>query len=134
MTAPTVFSAPHLVIIAEHHPRRPVLRLLGELDVSNRGLLQNLISSVLERRPQMLVLDLSGLGFMDCSALSVLADAHRRMADDQCSLFVTGSQPIVRRLISVVGLDAHLHLGTPQARHDASQRDRGGDSPAEQTT
>jgi anti-sigma B factor antagonist len=111
-----VFSAPHLAIIAERHPRRPVLRLLGELDLSNKRLFQDVIGSVLEQRPQLLVLDLSGLGFMDCSALTVLISAHRQLAEDQGSLLVTGSQPIVRRLISLAGLDARLHLSTPPAR------------------
>jgi anti-sigma B factor antagonist len=128
-----VFSAPHLMIIAEHHPRRPVLRLLGELDLSNKALLQDVIGGLLEQRPQMLVLDLSGLAFMDCSGLSVLVGARRHLAEDQRSLFVTGAQPIVRRLIALAGLDVRLHLSTPEAWQAASRRDRGGDSPAPQT-
>jgi anti-sigma B factor antagonist len=134
MTAPAVFSAPHLTIIAEHHPRRPVLRLLGELDLSNKGLFQDVIGGILAQRPQMLVLDLSGLVFMDGSGLSVLVSAHRHLAEDQRSLFVTGVQPIVRRLIALVGLNVRLHLSTPEAGQDASRRDRGEDSPAPQTT
>jgi anti-anti-sigma factor len=131
---PAVFSAPHLMIIAEHHPRRPVLRLLGELDLSNKVLLQDVVGGILEQRPQLLVLDLSGLAFMDCSGLSVLVSAHRNLAEDQHSLFVTGVQPIVRRLIALVGLTVHLHLSTPEAWPDASYRDRGEDSPAPQAT
>jgi anti-sigma B factor antagonist len=131
---PALFSAPHLMIIAEHHPRRPVLRLQGELDLSNRGLFQDVIGGILEQRPQMLVLDLSGLAFMDCSSLSVLVSAHRHLAEEQHSLFVTGARPIVGRLIALVGLDVRLHLSTPEAWQDAARRDRGEDSPAPQAT
>jgi anti-sigma B factor antagonist len=131
---PAVFSAPHLMIIAEHHPQRPVLRLLGELDLSNKVLFQDVIGGILKQRPQMLVLDLSGLAFMDCSGLSVLVSAHRQLAGDQRSLFVTGVQPIVRRLIAHVGLHVRLHLSTPEAGQDDSRRDRGEDSPAPQAT
>ncbi|HEY2267266.1 MAG TPA: STAS domain-containing protein [Streptosporangiaceae bacterium] len=122
MAGPGVFSAPHLMIIAEHHPRRPVLRLLGELDLSNKALLQDVIGGLLEQRPQMLVLDLSGLAFMDCSGLSVLVSTRRHLAEDQRSLFVTGAQPIVRRLIALAGLDVRLHLSTrPSAGPGADQ-------------
>ncbi len=132
--APAVFSAPHLMIIAEHHPRRPVLRLLGELDLSNKALFQDVIGGVLEQRPQLLVLDLSGLAFMDCSGLSVLVSARRHLAEDRHSLFVTGVQPIVRRLIALVGFQVRLYPDTPEPAQDASHRDRGEDSPAPHTT
>ncbi len=111
---PAVFSAPHLMIIAEHHPRRPVLRLQGELDLSNKALFQEVLGDILKLRPQMLVLDLSGLAFMDCGALSVLVSAHRHLARDQRSLFVTGVQPIVRRLIILVGPNVQPELRLPQ--------------------
>ncbi len=133
-TAPGVFSAPHLTIIVEQHPRRPVIRLLGDLDLSNKALFQDVMGGILEQRPQLLVLDLSGLAFMDCSGLSVLVSAHRHLAEDQHSLFVTGAQPIVRRLIALVGISVRLHLSTPEARPDASHRGRGEDSPAPQAT
>jgi anti-sigma B factor antagonist len=128
-TAPAVFSAPHLMIIAEHHPRRPVLRLLGELDLSNKALFADVIGGILEQRPQMLVLDLSGLAFMDCSGLSVLVSARRHLAGDQRSLFVTGAQPIVRRLIALVGIHVRLYLDTPEARETTGEPgERGGSS------
>jgi anti-anti-sigma factor len=120
MKAPTVIFSRHLVIVTEHHGRQSVLRLLGELDLSNKDLLRDAISSALEHGPRTLVLDLSGLGFMDCSSLRVLVGTHKHLAEDQRQLFVVGSRPIVRRLIRVTGLDSYLRLGWPEAVPSAS--------------
>jgi anti-anti-sigma factor len=114
MKARTVISTCHLVIVTEHQERQSVLRLLGELDLSNKDLLQDAISAALEHSPRMLVLDLLGLSFMDCSGLRVLVRTHKHLADDQRQLFVAGSRPVVRRLIHLTGLDAYLRLGWPE--------------------
>jgi anti-sigma B factor antagonist len=120
MKARTVISSRHLVIVTEHHGRQSVLRLLGELDLSNKDLLQDAISSALKHCPGMLVLDLSGLGFMDCSGLGVLVGTHRHLAEDQRQLFVAGTRPLVRRLFRLTGLDACLRLGWPEDSPSAS--------------
>jgi anti-sigma B factor antagonist len=120
MKARTVISSRHLVIVTEYHGRQSVLRLLGELDLSNNDLLRDAISSALEHGPRTLVVDLSGLGFMDCSGLRVLVGTHKHLAEDQRQLFVAGSRPIVRRLIRLTGLDVHLRLGWPEDSPSAS--------------
>jgi anti-sigma B factor antagonist len=120
MKARTVISACHLVIVTEHHGRQSVLRLLGELDLSNKDLLRDAISGALEHGPRVLVLDLSGLSFMDCGGLRVLVQTHKHLAEDQRQLFVAGSRPMVRRLIRITGLDAYLRLGWPQDLPSAS--------------
>jgi anti-anti-sigma factor len=119
MKARTVISACHLVIVTEHHGRQSVLRLLGELDLSNKDLLRDAISGALQHGPRVLVLDLSGLSFMDCGGLRVLVQTHKHLAEDQRQLFVAGSGPMVRRLIRITGLDAYLRLGWPQDRPSA---------------
>lgn len=115
-----MIASRHLVIVTERHGQRSVLRLLGELDLSTRDLLEDAISRALRHGPRMLVLDLSGLGFMDCSGLRVLVRTHKLLADDQRQLFVAGSRPRVRRLIRLTGVDAYLRLGWPEAAPDAS--------------
>jgi anti-anti-sigma factor len=108
-------SYPHLSIATEHHGRRSVLLLQGELDFCTRDRLRRAISSVLMRRPQILVVDLSGLDFIDCSGLSVLVWAHKRLAEQDRQLFVTGGKLIVRRVICLAGVDTYLHLSAPEA-------------------
>ena len=115
-------SFPYLAVITEHDGPRPVLRLQGELDICTKDCLRRAISSALEHHPPTLVLDLSALGFMDCSGLSVLVWAHKLLAGQQRQLLITGSQPIVRRLICLMGLDTYLHLTAPGAEQDAADQ------------
>ena len=102
----------HLAVITEHHGQRSVLRLQGELDVSNRDRLHSAISSVLEHHPPLLVVDLFGLEFSDCAGLSVLVWAHKHLAASGHRLLITGANPAVQRLLHLTDLDTYLHLST----------------------
>jgi len=113
--APKMTSYPHLSITTEHHGRRSLLLVQGELDLCTRDRLRRAISNALKRRPSVLVVDLSGLDFIDCSGLSVLVWAHKRLAEQDRQLLITGSTPTVRRVICLAGVDTYLHLSTPEA-------------------
>jgi anti-anti-sigma factor len=106
----------YLTIVTEHRAdQQSVLRLRGELDITNRDHLHRAIGRVLEdHHPRTLVVDLSGLGFADCGGLAVLAWAHARLAEQGHQLVITGAQPIVRRLLGLTGLDVRLHLRAGQ--------------------
>ena len=108
-------SYSHLTITTQHHGRRSVLLLQGELDLCTRERLRRAISSALKHLPQILVVDLSGLDFIDCSGLSVLVWAHKRLAEQDRQLLITGSKPIVRRVFCLAGADTYLHLSAPKA-------------------
>jgi anti-sigma B factor antagonist len=110
-------GAPYLVIIAEHHPQRSVLRLQGELDICGEARLRCAICAVVgdHRRPT-LEMDLSALTFADCAGLSVMAWAHKRLAGQGRELVITGAQPSIRRLLRLTGLDEYLHLCPSEPR------------------
>ncbi len=99
-----------LAIIIEHHDDQIVLRLHGELDMGTAESLRRAIRGVLRLHPQTLVLELSALGFLDCSGLSVLAWAHRQLAEGGQRLIVARGQPMVNRLLRLTGLDSYLHV------------------------
>jgi anti-anti-sigma factor len=103
-------------ISIEHHGQRVVLRLHGELDVANRHVLRRELNAILDQDPPTLEVDLSGLGFADCSSLSILASAQIRLAEHGHELIITGAQPVVRRLLAVTGLDAFFRLSEPAAQ------------------
>lgn len=97
---------PQLAIIIEHHSRRSVLRLQGELDAANQDCLRRAICTVLDHHcPQILVLDLSELGFTDRAGLGAMVWAHKRLAEQGRELVLTGIQPLTRRLLGLTGLD-----------------------------
>ena len=104
-----------LVIITERHGQRSVLRLQGELDAANQDHLRRTVRTVLDHHsPQVLVLDLSALGFIDCAGLSAMIWAHQHLARHGHELVLTGIQPLVRRLLNLTGLDSYLHLSAPE--------------------
>jgi anti-anti-sigma factor len=104
---------PLLTIISEHHGRRSVLRLLGELDLCSADDLHRAVGTLLEQHdPRSLTMDLSALTFADCAGLSVLVWARNCLAERGHELVITGSQPIVRRLLALTGLAAYLGLST----------------------
>ena len=105
-------ASPYLAIAIHHCGRRSVVRLQGELDASTEGWLRSAVGSALTHSPELLVMDLSELCFMDCSGLSVLVWAHKRLADQERQLLITGAQPVVQRLIRLTGFDTCLHFST----------------------
>ena len=98
-----------LTIITEHHTRRSVLKLLGELDLCSSGDLRRAVGTLLEQHdPQSLTIDLSGLTFVDCAGLSALVWTRKCLAEQGHKLVITGSQPLVRRLLALTGLAMYL--------------------------
>jgi anti-anti-sigma factor len=103
-------ASPCLAITIHHCGLRSVVRLRGELDASTEDRLRCAIGSALNHSPELLVVDLSELSFMDCSGLSVLVWAHQRLAEQERQLLITGAQPVVQRLIRLTGFDTYLHF------------------------
>jgi anti-anti-sigma factor len=102
--------SPYLAITTEQHGQQLVLRLQGELDVSNVDSLRQVLDGLLERAPQTLVVALAGLGFADCAGLSVFLAARTRLAAQGHQLILMNAQPGVGRLLAVTGLDTVFRL------------------------
>ena len=106
--------SPYLAITTKQHGRQLVLRLQGELDISDVDSLRQVLDGLLERAPQTLVVDLAGLGFADCAGLSVFVAARTRLAAQGHQLILINAQPVVRRLLAVTGLDTIFRLSDSQ--------------------
>lgn len=100
-----------LAIATERRGERLVVRLTGDLDVSNRDELREVLDALLAAGSPHLVVDVSGLAFADCAGLSVLIEARERLAGRGRTLTVTAPQPIVRRLLEITGMDVVFRLG-----------------------
>jgi anti-anti-sigma factor len=110
-------GAPGLAIEVEEPGSYLIVRLRGELDLTEKDRLHEVMNTLLEREPRLLVADLSGLAFTDCAGLSVFTDAHRRQAAQGRLLLICGVQPLVRRVLTLTGLDTYLHV-TPGSEPD----------------
>lgn len=98
----------------------PVLHVTDELDMSTTPLLRRCVQAVLAARPQTLVLDLSECPFAGVDAVETLvaltADARRRGT----TLVLVGMRPVVRRAVTVLGLEDRLNIGkAPRPRGHA---------------
>jgi anti-anti-sigma factor len=88
----------------------PIVELGGELDVSNVELAQKALADLLESKPKRLIFDLSGITFMDSSALGLLLLAQRETE----SVEIQKASAIAERVIEATGLAEYLKLD----RHD----------------
>ena len=70
----------------------------GEVDISNLSILDQVLSEVLQRRPRGLVVDLSGITYIDSGGVSSLLRAGQRFSRQGGQLALADGSRFVRRL------------------------------------
>jgi len=86
-----------------------VVSLAGELDLYNAEELRASLLDTLSGEPQLLVIDLEEIRFIDSTALGVLIEARSQMFDrNDFRLAAPGLE--VRRALEVSGLDRHFQV------------------------
>lgn len=88
----------------------PVLAFAGDLDVATRRAARDALQGVLAAGTGPLVLDLTDLGFLDSTGLTVLINTHNeaRRAGRPFAIVVPAGAP--RRTLELSGLDEELRL------------------------
>jgi anti-sigma B factor antagonist len=103
-------SLDQLTVAVDAAADPPVIALSGELDPHTAPLLQGTIDQLLAEGSTDLVLDLSGLGFVDSSGLRVLISAQSLLADQGGTLTLHAPSETVRRLLEITGLIDHIAI------------------------
>jgi anti-sigma B factor antagonist len=86
-----------------------VVRLAGELDLSNAPALREALLELAARGPSRLVLDLSEVTFVDSTVLGLLVEVRSRVASrDALVLAAPGLE--TRRALAISGLDRHFEV------------------------
>ncbi len=83
----------------------PVVRVKGVLDIATAGRLRSQLTRLVYEGESALVLDLSGVSFVDSTALGVIARCAQK-----CRVVVRDASPQVRRLFTITMLDSILEL------------------------
>jgi len=83
---------------------RTVVRLAGEADVTTRALAE-VLGAEAAKKPRLLLVDLSGLAFIDSAALHQIVQAHRKLRADGCRLELTGPSQAVARILQLSAID-----------------------------
>lgn len=83
----------------------PVLEIVGELDFVHAPQLRELLSVLVLRPGQRLILDLSELSFCDSSGIAALLAAHNQALAARADLALVAVPPHTLRILRNVGLD-----------------------------
>lgn len=94
--------------------------VVGEVDLATAPELRDRLLNVLRKYPPAaLVVDLSGVTFLDCTGISALVAVRNAAVQVDYHLRVTGSPPIVHRILDLTGLLRVLTAPTDQAQRPA---------------
>jgi anti-anti-sigma factor len=102
-----------LSIRSERQGGTAVVAPAGELDIATAGLLEQALAVAAASDAPQIILDLSGLTFMDSTGLRIVLDFNERCGGEHGRLGVIAGAPAVERLLDIVGLRERLPLISP---------------------
>jgi len=96
-----------LAVTARESAGQPytLVAITGEADVTNRDELRGILDAEVAQEPGTLILELSGLRFMDSSALHALLRVNRSMDRQGGVLALVSPQPAVAKILRLTTAD-----------------------------
>jgi anti-sigma B factor antagonist len=83
----------------------PIVAVSGEVDVYSAPALKEKITELLDAGQQTLIIDLSGVGFLDSTGLGALVEARAATSEAGGALPLVCSQERILKLFTITGLD-----------------------------
>ncbi|PYC69289.1 anti-sigma factor antagonist [Micromonospora arborensis] len=96
-----------------------VVEVAGDLDMSTTPELRDQLRTLVESDAQLVVVDLTGVGFMDSSGLGVLVVAFKDLRERNGRLALAGASQPVRTVLSITSVDRVI--GVFETVHDAEE-------------
>jgi anti-sigma B factor antagonist len=87
-----------------------IVAISGEVDVCTEALLQQALLQIIRKRGARLMLDVSGVSFMDCAGLRALLATRRRAELRGGFLRLIAVSAAVRRIIELTGAQEALAM------------------------
>lgn len=108
VASPAISDDGQPVATVEHWPegRGQMVKITGELDISNVESVRLAIERVTADRPDVLIFELSELRFIDSSGIALLLGVARGIG----AVRMRNPSPAVRRVVEVTGLTEVLPL------------------------
>jgi len=110
--------------------RQPVVTLPEHIDVTNVAQLREQLLSLINRGAAVLIVDMTATVSCDHAAMDAIARAYQRAAVSGTQLRLVVTAPVVRRVLSIEGVDRLVSIyptleaataaGTPRTEHQAS--------------
>ena len=85
--------------------------LTGELDISTAQRLEDDLLRIEANRPQLIVLDLTDLAFLDSTGLRLMITADARAREDGRRIEIVNANPMIQRVLRLTRLDERLNVG-----------------------
>jgi len=95
-----------LDIVAETGASVPILRVIGEIDVTSVETLRQRIQEQFDQGAESLAFDLTQLSFIDSMGIGALFGAKRRAAERQGEVFLLEPSGVLQRLLSLLSMEA----------------------------
>jgi anti-sigma B factor antagonist len=99
--------APRFDVSIERLSATAVVRVRGELDIATVPALTDVLRG-LEQPCDRVVLDLSGLTFIDSTGLTLAVTEHQRAAQEGVELVLAGATDNILKVLRLTGLDVTL--------------------------
>src|SRR6516162_8983571 len=94
---------PAIPVAHQHHPN--VVPLEGDIDLHVSPVVTESLNSVIKKRPELVVIDLSRATFIDSAGIAVLILAMQEVEAYGGKFFVSGPQETLRSIFETSRLD-----------------------------
>ncbi len=102
-------NGPQFDVSVEHAGTTAIVRLAGELDLATAPELAEVLQG-LEPSCKRIILDLTGLEFIDSTGLRLAVTEHGRASADGFEFVIAGAAGAVLKVLRLTGLDVTLPL------------------------
>ncbi len=92
-------------VTGSDQPGVAVLAVRGEIDVATAPEFHASLSDLIAEGPEVVMVDLRAVSFIDSTGLGVLVGAEKEMREGGRDLRLVVTQPQITRLLSLTGLD-----------------------------
>ena len=107
----------------------PVLAVSGEIDIYTAPLFKQAVVNLVSEGNKSVVIDLSGVTFMDSSGFGTLLGATRRLRPLGGGLYLAGPNNTIQRMLKLTRLDSIMQVYP--SREDAVTAIQSSDSQAQ---
>lgn len=105
LSAPEIVDFGHLSMTSEHDGDRYTIALIGELDLANAPDVEKQLTRAEATAAASIVLDLSGLTFIDSTGIRMIVSADARSRVNSHRLTLRRGSPPVQRVFEISGID-----------------------------
>ena len=103
-------KTPHLAIDIARQDAEDGVRIIvrGEIDLTTGGRVERELLAAEERAPAKLIIDLTGVDFMDSTGLQIVLDADRRARDAGRALVIAAGTSEAARVLALAEVAKRL--------------------------